>query len=219
VVARIYAVAMVTEQLSNAWTLFTQDQYHEATTAFRQLVGDHRATDEDRQQAEFGLGYSLAFLGEFDDARVCFARLRAQAADQGDVSAEHRALHQMGMVERMAERWAAAHACFVEEGQLIQRLGSPDLEVAVNAYELGIVTLRQGLVTESRTWLELSLSRAQNTTDLVAVGCAYRGLGDWEEAQGHAQEADRMWEAAEQAFHQAGEEKAREEVRHRRDRP
>ena len=201
------------ERISNTWTLFTQDRFSEAATAFRQLVEDPQSTDVEHQQAEFGLGYSLAFLGEFEEARQCFTRLRVQAAGRNDLSAEHRALHQVGMVERMAENWAAAHACFVEEQQLIQQLGSPDLEVAVNAYEMGIVTLGQGGVAESRTWFELSLSHAQKTTDLVAVGCAYRGLGDWEDARGHAQEAVNLWEASQHAFLQAGETKASEEVR------
>ena len=113
----------------------------------------------------------------------------------------------------MAEKWEAAHACFVEERLLIQQLGSPDLEVAINAYELGTVTLRQGMTAESKTWFKGSLNHAQQTTNLVAVGCAYRGLGDWEGAQGHAQEAVKMWAASRHAFIQAGDTKASEEVR------
>jgi tetratricopeptide (TPR) repeat protein len=204
---------MSEEQLSDAWSLFTQDQCLDAAIAFRNLLEDGCSAEEERHQAEFGLGYSLAFLGEFEEAYLCFFRLRVQAAARNDLSAEHRALHQIGMVERMAEKWEAAHACFAEERLLIQQLGSPDLEVAVNAYELGTVTLRQGLIAESKTWFERSLSHAQQTTDLVAVGCAYRGLGDWEGVQGHAQEAVKMWEASRHAFIQAGETKASEEVR------
>lgn len=201
------------QQVSDAWNLFIQDRYLDAATAFRKLLeGDH-SPEVEREQAEFGLGYALAFLGEFGEARQCFNRLRLQAAARDDLSAEHRALHQVGMVERMAEQWEAAYACFVEERLLIEHLGSPDLEVAVNAYEMGVVTLQQGQTAASRTWFERSLSHARQTTDLVAVGCAHRGLGDWERDQGHPREAVELWEASREAFTQAGEKKASEDVR------
>jgi len=201
------------QRISDAWALFTQDRSLDAATAFRTLLEDERSPEDEREQAEFGLGYALAFLGEFGEARQCFNHLRLQAAARGDLSAEHRALHQVGMVERMAQQWEAAHACFVEERLLIGHLGSPDLEVAVNAYEMGVVTLQQGQPAASRTWFERSLSHARQTTDLVAVGCAYRGLGDWERDQGHPREAVELWEASRQAFTQAGETKASEDVR------
>ena len=84
---------MSVEQLSDAWSPFKQEQYLDAATAFQKLLEDGCSAEDERQQAEFGLGYSLAFLGEFDEARVCFARLRVQAAARNDLSAEHRALH------------------------------------------------------------------------------------------------------------------------------
>jgi tetratricopeptide (TPR) repeat protein len=132
---------MSSAHLSAAWALMNDGQYRDAATAFRRLAAQNRA-DEDGEQAAYGLGYALAFLGEFGDARAIFVRLRRPAAVQGDLGAEHRALHQVGMVERMAEPWSAAHACFIEERQLIERLRSPDLEIAVNADEMGIVELR-----------------------------------------------------------------------------
>lgn len=203
---------MTPASLSAAWILVTEERHIEAAIAFRQMMNDRHASAHDRQHAAFGLGSALAFLGEFDEARLIFTRLRTEAATRNDLTAEHRALHQVGMVERLAERWAAAQACFVEEQQLIERLGSPDLAVAINAYELGFVALQWGDAATSRGWFEQSLSRAQNTTDLVAVGCAYRGLGDWAAAQGYVQDAIERWTAAQQAFVQAGEAKAGDEV-------
>jgi len=73
------------------------------------------------------------------------------------------------MVERMAEQWEAAHACFVEERLLIEHLDSSDLEVAVNAYEMGIVTLQQEQTAASQAWFERSLNHALQTTDLGSV--------------------------------------------------
>lgn len=203
---------MTVGQISEAWDLLAQNQDLDAATAFLHVLRQAPSA-EDRHQAEFGLGYALAFLGEFDEARGCFTLLRAQAAAQGDLSAEHRALHQVGMVERMAGNWEAAHACFAEEEGLIVQLGSPDLEVAVNAYEQDLVALKRGFTATSRSWFERSLRHAQRTQDLVAVGCAFRGLGDWHQAQGLLGEALSQWEAAHQAFLEAGETKASEEIR------
>jgi hypothetical protein len=105
---------MSSAHLSAAWALMNDGQYRDAATALRRLAAQNRA-DEDGEQAAYGLGYALAFLGEFGDARAIFVHLRRPAAVRGDLSAEHRALHQVGMVERMAESWAAALACFSEE--------------------------------------------------------------------------------------------------------
>jgi len=190
--------------LEEAWTLFTEDRYAEAEQAFRQLIQDEFWSEAECDQARFGLGYALAFSDQFSEARELYLQLRHKASCQGDGGAEHRALHQLGMVERMAGDWLAAQHCFEEEAQLIQALGAPDLSVAINAYEQGWVALHLNQMERSRLWLGRSLEHARKTADHVAVGCALRGLGDWEQRQGDERQAAKYWMAALQVFEAIG---------------
>ena len=169
-------------------------------------------TGSQREQAQSGLGYSLAFSEQHAEARHIFEQLCLQATVRSDAEAEHRAVHQIGMVERMAGDWRAAQTCFEQERRLIESLGEPDLAVAVNAYELGLVALHLGEMTSARRWLDLSLERARRTADRTAVGCAWRALGDWHRQRGDSDGAQECWTAARAAFERAGDAKAGREM-------
>lgn len=200
--------------IEQAWTAFTQDDYPLAERLFKAILADVD-DGETMRQAQFGLGYVLAFTGRFDDARTLFTQLRDEAKKRGALNEEHRALHQMGMVARMAGRWLQAQQTFAEEAQLIEQMGQPSLPVAVNAYEQGFVALHLNEFELAFTWLSRSLEQARCTPDLVAIGCAYRGLGDYFEKVGHAEQARQAWQDAMLHFDKAGEEKAVTEVQHR----
>lgn len=169
----------------------------------------------EQQGARFGLGYVLAYAQHFDEARELFVSLREQAAAGDDLAFEHVALHQVGMVERMAGHWEAAQDCFERERELIARLGNAPLAVAVNAYELGTVAQHLGRYGEAKAWLDLSLTCAGRTDDLIAVGCAHRGLGDWHSAQGQTGEALSCWRPAHASFLAAGDDRAASDVERR----
>ena len=119
------------------------------------------------------------------------------------------------MVERMAGHWEAAQDCFERERELIARLGNAPLAVAVNAYELGTVEQHLGRHGEAKAWLDLSLTCAERTDDLIAVGCAHRGLGDWHSAQGQTGEALSCWRPAHASFLAAGDDRAASDVERR----
>ena len=200
--------------IEDAWGAFSQDDYTAAEHLFKVILAD--AQDEETiRQAECGLGYVLAFTNRFEEARALFVRLHDDAEKRGMPSEQHRALHQVGMVERMAGNWLQAKTTFAEEAELIRLLDNLPLPVAVNAYEQGVVALHLNELERAHQWLKYSLEQANLTDDQVAVGCAYRGLGDYFKRKGEAEQARQAWEKAIIAFSRVSEGKAVEDVHER----
>lgn len=194
------------DRLNHAWELFTSEHVEEAGQMFQEVLANPGTSDEQGRHARFGLGYCLAFTNHFAEARAEFAGLREDAQMSGDCHAEHRALHQVGMVERMAGNWAAAQTCFEEEQGLIASLGNQDLPVSVNAYELAQIALYFNQPDPAKSWLETCLNSAIRSKDMVAVGCAYRGLGEWHQQYGARSDTLISWRAAAGAFAAAQDE-------------
>ena len=201
--------------MTRAWAAFQREDWTQTEALYREILSAPILTSVERQGARFGLGYVLAYAQHFDEARELFVSLREQAAAGDDLAFEHVALHQVGMVERMAGHWEAAQDCFERERELIARLGNAPLAVAVNAYELGTVEQHLGRHGEAKAWLDLSLTCAGRTDDLIAVGCAHRGLGDWHSAQGQTGEALSCWRSAHASFLAAGDDRAASDVERR----
>ncbi len=201
--------------MTRAWAAFEREDWTQAEALYREILGDTALTSAEQQEARFCLGYVLAHADHFNEAREIFASLRQEAATRGDLAFEHVALHQVGMVERMAGHWQAAQDCFERERELIVRLGNADLAVAVNAYELGTAAQHLGQQAEAKAWLDLSLTCAERTDDLIAVGCAHRGLGDWSSAQGQLSEALSCWRSAHASFLAAEDNRAASDVERR----
>lgn len=200
--------------IEQGWVAFTEEEYALAEHLFERSLVD--ALDEETsRQAQFGLGYVLAFTNRFAEARKMFEQLQHDARSRGALSEEHRALHQVGMVERMSGRWVEAQRVFAREARLIECLGNPPLPVAVNAYEQGIVALHLADFEQAHHWLTLSLQEATNSGDLVAIACAHRGLGDYFAQLGEADKATESWNLSASAFAQGGEVKAVTEVQAR----
>ena len=204
-----------TDTKTRAWAAFQREDWTQAEALYREILSAPILTSVERQEARFGLGYVLAYAQRFDEARELFVSLREQAAAGDDLAFEHVALHQVGMVERMAGHWEAAQDCFERERELIARLGNAPLAVAVNAYELGTVAQHLGRYGEAKAWFDLSLTCAERTDDLIAAGCAHWGLGDWSSAQGQIEEALSCWRSAHASFLAAGDDRAAFDVERR----
>ncbi|GAA5502835.1 hypothetical protein Dxin01_02582 [Deinococcus xinjiangensis] len=200
------------DKLAQGWAAFESEDFALAEQIFCTMT---ETTGEEAQWGRFGLGYVTAFTGRFDEARMLFAALRTEAREVGDRGAEHRALHQVGMVERMAGRWAEAQACFAQERQLIEALGHEPLAVSINAYEVATVALHFGDWALAGQEYKKAFAFAQKTSDLVAVACGWRGLGDWYAATGQFQQAQTSWTAAGELFERTGHQKNVEEIQQR----
>ncbi len=183
--------------LHDIWAAIDEGRYPDAE---RQLNQDPDLRSG--RAGQMALGYVYAFTERFDEARAVYTALRDEARAEGD-DWEHIALHQLGMVERLAGDWPTALARFEEEAALIAALGDRPHKQAVNAYELGTVHLHLGHLPEARAELERSLANARRQDDPVALGCAERGLGDLCTAEQRPDEAAQHYERARAAFEDA----------------
>lgn len=181
------------ERLRAAWNLMEAGRYGEAK---RLLRGDASS------EARFALGYALAFQGRYGEAEALYRALFRETKS-------HRALHQVGMVLRMAGRIEEALEVFREEACL---LPEESLAWAANRYEQGLAHLLLGRREESRALLEEALAWAEGAAHPLAQAVAHRGLLLWhfrfgsrEEAEGHRREAVRR-------FREAGDEQGAKEA-------
>jgi tetratricopeptide (TPR) repeat protein len=156
------------------WMAFEAEDYTEAEREFRRA----RLEPSSANAARHGLVYVFAKTGRFDEARAECELLQLEAQATQNPEAEYIALHQLGMVERMAEKYITALEVFAREAEIITKLGHPPLAVSANAYEQGIIRAKLGRLEEARDWLRAALEAAQLAGDAIAEACAYRGLGE-----------------------------------------
>lgn len=89
----------------------------------------------------------------------------------------HIALHQAGMVERMAGNFEEAMRLFYQEEKVIQRaFPMDDLRIATNLYEQAYVNMKKGELALAEQMMTQSLEHAKSSDDAMCIGCAYRGL-------------------------------------------
>jgi tetratricopeptide (TPR) repeat protein len=128
--------------------------------------------------ARMGLVYVYARTGRFDEARDECRSLQLEASANNDPHGEYIAVHQLGMVERMAGQFERALEVFGAERVLIAQLESPPLAVSANAYEQGILHAKLGRLEAARDWLQTALEAGVLSGDATAEACALRGLGE-----------------------------------------
>jgi tetratricopeptide (TPR) repeat protein len=156
------------------WMAFEAEDYVAAEREFRRA----RLEPNTATAARHGLVYVFAKTGRFEEARAECDLLQLEARATQNPEAEYIALHQLGMVERMAENYVTALEIFMREADLIAKLDHPPLAVSANAYEQGILRAKLGQLAEARDWLGTALEAAQLAGDAIAEACAYRGLSE-----------------------------------------
>ena len=196
----------MSDELARGWAAFEAEDFAASERFFRRARSEPASMNE----ARVGLIFVFVRTGRFELARdECHSmRLEAQALE--DLQAEYAALHQLGIVERLAGSLEAALSVFAEERVLIARLESPPLAVSANAFEEGIIRARLGDLDGATHWLRIALESAQLAGDVTAEACALRGLGEIA-ANLTMRKALLMQSAA--AFERAGDRFAVQEVR------
>ena len=92
----------MTETLSKAWSLFDAGNYTDAETLYKECYAKIPSTDHDNYwQVLMGLIYAESFLEHFAEARTYASQLISCAIDHEE---KHIAIHQAGMIERMAAK-------------------------------------------------------------------------------------------------------------------
>ena len=193
------------DTLQNAWQLFEDGDLAQAERLYRQVL----AVQPKQTMALHGLGYVLAGLGQFDQAESCYLELLHLARHNNDEVAAHRAMHQLGMVQRMAGRYEEALISLQTEAEIMP---SDTLAQSANAYEQGNVNLKMGNYTEAEPLMEQALQYALSSGDKTALACALRGTGELYLAMGLLREAQGFLEQAKQTFLEAGDRKGAGEL-------
>ena len=91
------------DPVARAWALMEEGRFKEVEALLQ---------GEPSPEARFALGYALAFQGRHAEALALYRGLYEETGS-------HRAVHQVGMVRRMAGRLEEALAVFAEEARLL----------------------------------------------------------------------------------------------------
>lgn len=200
------------KDLEKAWQLFDLGELAASESlyldCFRQVSN---ANHEEYMSVLMGLIYVESFLEKYDEARK-YARFLVNTAQNEEE--KHIAIHQFGMVERMAGNYCEAMKLFQQEADLI-RMAFPDEELllAANLYEQAYIELKMGNVDSAEEIMNLSMEHAKSAKDHICIGCAYRGMGEILNTRGDTERATHCFEIAMDAFSEAGDLAAVEEVK------
>lgn len=198
------------EKTAAAWKLFEERRYSEAESLYLECLNEGAQPDTYRS-ALMGLVYVECFLENFDGARKYAARLVQDAQNEEE---RHIALHQSGMVERMAGKYQEAMALFLREAELLRTVFPEEaMLAATNRYEQGYVTFKMGALDDAEGLLRQSLADAKKAEDPMCIGCACRALAEVMDVKGERELRDSFCEKAIRAFEAAGDSIAVEEVR------
>lgn len=202
----------MTEMLSKAWTLFDAGNYTEAEEIYKEYYAKIPSTDhDDYWQVLMGLIYVESFLKHFEEARTYASQLISCAIDHEE---KHIAIHQAGMVERMAGAYEKAMELFLQEAALIEEFFPDDALVrSANLYEQGYVSMKRHDLPLAEKNMLSALDSAEKSNDPISIGCAYRGLGEIMTAASKTTDAAAYFKKAIDAFEKAGDTYGVEEVK------
>lgn len=202
------------QELNVAFDLFDKGEFEQAEEIYLScLRGITDKTSTSYKTALNGLGYVKSFQGQFAKATAYYQELLEISRRESNLKEEAMAFHQLGMVERMAGNYQRATDFFAAEGEIWTRHFS-DFYVgfAANFYERGSIAIKEKKYTEATILLNQSLEYAVLAESLVALGCAYRGMGELGVATSQFDEAENAFQKALAAFKEAEDHVAVEEI-------
>ena len=121
----------MTETLSKAWSLFDAGNYTDAETLYKECYVLFPSFDHDNY---------WHVLEHFAEARTYASQMISCAIDHEE---KHIAIHQAGMIERMAGAYDKAMNLFLQEEALIEKNFPDDaLARSANLYEQGYVSMK-----------------------------------------------------------------------------
>jgi len=198
-----------------AFLAFDSGRYDEAGRFYALALAKYPVSQyEQYKQAAHGLAFTCCFQNKFDQAREIYTNLYRVVQDAHDLKWQAIVLHQQGVVERMAGNFCEAQAMLRKEYDFrVSHLPDDFAGFAANLYEQGHILLKLGDTAQALTIMHRSLDMAQQANDTMCLGCAYRGLGEIYAALDEHDRARTCFSLSGQAFEQAGDQVAAEEVR------
>jgi tetratricopeptide (TPR) repeat protein len=173
-------IVLLKEQLNRAFELFDKGLLNEAEALYNGCLEKISDTNSNEYvQVLHGLGYVKAALNIYEEARSYYKELINIALYNGEKMDHCIAVHQLGMVERMASCYDEPLKLFHLEAKLLHEyvIDSP-LILSANCYELGYVALLTGKLVLAEQLMNQSLQFALEAEDDVCIGCAFRGFGE-----------------------------------------
>jgi tetratricopeptide (TPR) repeat protein len=206
---------MISKLLNEAFEAFDNDHLDKAERLYRKavaLIGEQDSVDY--RNALHMLAFVKSHQGDFVEARQIYTSLRLDAVSRGDRSSEAVALHQLGMVERLAGEYGAAISLFEQEFALRSKhLPDDYLGFSANLYEQGYIALLKGELDRAHGLLFQALRCSADVSDYICAACASRGLGEVEAARRNFLEARQYFLLSMRDFLRAGDERGANEVK------
>ena len=199
------------EKIAEAWRLFDIGEFVASDEIYRECLSEVNKDDYDTYSSVLmGLIYTKSFQEKYDEARNYAEQLIEIVPNEEEL---HIALHQAGMVERMAGQYEKAMEMFCQEEAVIHRMfPDDDLRIAANLYEQAYVNMKMGSLDLAEQVMMSSLEHAKKAKDAMCMGCAYRGLGEIMNVSKRTELARDYYAYAIKAFEDAGDEIAVTEV-------
>lgn len=203
----------INTRLAKAFDLFDQGRIEEAEKIYIKCLQRLEENSDSYVTALHGLGYIKASQAQYNEARQIYSEIRQITLDKGNIENEHIAVHQLGMVERMAKNYEKALELFSEEFKLLNR-EKPGFSAgyAANYYEKGIILLELGEIDRAEDSLLESLVHSKQSDDLISLGCSFRGLGELYQVKQMEKKATLYFLEAIKAFEKANDKEAIKEV-------
>jgi len=202
------------EQIDQAFELFDRGCLVEAEELYNKCLSKIETPNSNEYtQVLHGLGYVKAGLKKFDEARSHYKELITIALSKKDKVNHFIAVHQLGMVERMAENYDESLNIFQLEAKLLKDYKIDSLiSWSANYYEQGYVILKMGNIESAQQFMDQSLQCARRSEDAMSIGCAYRGFGEIYQAKGDSLSAKQSFHNAKEAFKRANDNIAIQEI-------
>lgn len=147
------------QELDVAFELFDKGEFQQAEEIYLSClrrIPDKNSTSY--KTALNGLGYVKSFQGQFGKATAYYQELLEISKNHSNLKGEAMALHQLGMVERMAGNYKRAIDFFTAEGEIWTR-DFLDFHLGFSAsfYERGSIAIREKKYSEATILLNEAL--------------------------------------------------------------
>ena len=200
------------DKLAKAWQLFDSGAVDAAESVYLDCYRKvNSANHEVYTSVLLGLIYVESSLKKYDEAQK-YAEILVRIANSDEE--RHVAIHQYGMVERIAGNYSNAKKLFQQEAELIHTaFADNDLMLSANIYEQAYIELQTGNIDLAEEFMRLSVEHAIKAKDGICIGCACRGMGEIIGSRNDAVRAMQWFNKAIEAFEDAGDLIAVEEVK------
>jgi predicted ATPase/DNA-binding SARP family transcriptional activator/class 3 adenylate cyclase/Tfp pilus assembly protein PilF len=165
--------------------------YEESQQLFREL-NDPRGIS----YALHGLGQVAYFEGNITLARTFFEESLALRRELGNRESAAATLHNLGLLAGEQQDYAAAYSFFMESLAIKRSLGNRR-SIALTLNDLALLSVKQEDFAAARRFLQEALALRQELTDQLGLAECLQAAGEMKAAQGEAQQAVRLFGAAE----------------------